>query len=231
MTIERQASLSESEDNMRIRKLMKTLPIALCASAFLLGAPAYANVPQSAETDIEPAEIIEVTPTPSPMPDVTYEPLPEVSQQPFTIAGNGEVQDDISDGSKEFYTITTSNNNTFYLVVDRARTTQNVYMLSRVDEGDVADFIEGYTAPTPTPAPTVQIQLPTPAPTPQIIAVETEPEKQTPSVNSYMLIGALALAVIGGGWYFKVYKPKHDNYDDDDEGMEYNDSEDERDDD
>ena len=216
---------------MRIRKLMKTLPIALCASAFLLGAPAYANVPQSADTDIEPAEIIEVTPTPSPAPDVTYEPLPEVSQQPFTIAGNGEVQDDISDGSKEFYTITTSNNNTFYLVVDRARTTQNVYMLSRVDEGDVADFIEGYTAPTPTPAHTVQIQLPTPAPTPQIITVETEPEKQTLSVNSYMLIGALALAVIGGGWYFKVYKPNHEGYDDDDEGMEYNDSEDERDDD
>ena len=42
--------------------------------------------------------------------------------------------------------------------------------------------------------------------------------------------GALALAVIGGGWYFKVYKPKHEDYDDDDEGMEYDDSDEESDD-
>ena len=63
----------------------------------------------------------------------------------------------------------------------------------------------------------MQIQLPTPAPTPQVITVE--PEKKETNINSYALIGALALAVIGGGWYFKVYKPKHEDYDDDDEGM------------
>ena len=148
--------------------------------------------------------------------------------QPFTIAGNGEVLDDISDGSKEFYTITTSNNNSFFIVVDRARASENVYMLAKVNEDDVSDFIEGYTAPTPTPAPTVQIQLPTPAPTPQVITVE--PEKKETNINSYALIGALALAVIGGGWYFKVYKPKHEDYDDDDEGMEYDDSDEESDD-
>ena len=214
---------------MRIRKLIKTIPLMLCASTFLLAAPAYANVPPAAEVDTEPAEIIETTPAPTPTPDITYAPLPEVSQQPFTIAGNGEVLDDISDGSKEFYTITTSNNNSFFIVVDRARASENVYMLAKVNEDDVADFIEGYTAPTPTPAPTVQIQLPTPAPTPQVITVE--PEKKETNINSYALIGALALAVIGGGGYFKVYKPKHEGYDDDDEGMEYNDSEDERDDD
>ena len=159
---------------MRIRKLMKTIPLLLGVSALLMGAPAYANVPQAAEVDTEPAEIIEVTPTPGPMPDITYAPLPEVSMQPFTIAGNGEVLDDISDGSKEFYTITTSNNNSFFIVVDRARASENVYMLAKVNEDDVSDFIEGYTAPTPTPAPTVQIQLPTPAPTPQVITVEPE---------------------------------------------------------
>ena len=220
-------NMPEREENMRIRKLMKTIPLILCLVA-LFCAPAYANVPQAAEADTEPAEIIEVTPTPNPTPDVSYEPLPEVSMQPFTIAGNGEVLDDISDGSKEFYTITTSNNNSFFIVVDRARASENVYMLAKVNEDDVSDFIEGYTAPTPTPAPTVQIQLPTPAPTPQVITVE--PEKQESGMNSYVLIGALALAVIVGGWYFKVYKPKHEDYDDDDEGMEYDDSDEESDD-
>ena len=211
---------------MRIQKLLNTTLLLACTAA-LTAAPAYANIPQSAETDTEPAEIIEVAPTPSPVPDISYAPLPEVSQQPFTIAGNGEVLDDISDGSKEFYTVTTANNNTFFIVVDKTRTSQNVYMLAKVNEDDVAEFIEGYTAPTPTPAPTVQIQLPTPAPTPQVITVE--PEKTETGVNSYVLIGALALAVIGGGWYFKVYKPKHEDYDDDDEGMEYDDSDEESD--
>ena len=55
-------------------------------------------------------------------------------------------------------------------------------------------------------------------------------EKKETNINSYALIGALALAVIGGGWYFKVYKPKHEDYDDDDEGMEYDDSDEESDD-
>lgn len=223
---------------MNIRKLMKTIPLALCASAFLLTAPAYANVPPEADVDTEPAEIIEVTPTPTvaptaaptAVPDITYIPLPEVSQQPFTIAGNGEVMDDIADGSKEFYTITTSNNNTFFIVVDRARTSDNVYMLAKVNEDDVAEFIDGYSTTTPTPAPTPQIQLATPEPTPQVVPVEPEPQKN--DLNSYILIGALALVVIGGAWYFKVYKPKHEDYDDDDdEGMEYDDSEDEYDDD
>lgn len=223
--------MPESEIDMRIRKLMKTIPLILCLVA-LFCAPAYANVPKAAEEDTEPVEIIEATPTPdptpSPTPDITYSPLPEVTGQPFTVAGNAEVLDDISDGSKEFYTITTSNNNSFFIVVDRARTTENVYLLAKVNEDDVADFIEGYTAPTPTPAPAVQIQLPTAAPTPQVITLE--PKKRDDSLVSYAIIGVLAILVVVGGWYFVVYKPKHEDYDDDDEGMEYDDSDEERDD-
>ncbi len=56
---------------MRIRKLMKNIPLLLGVSAVLMGAPAYANVPQAAEVDTEPAEIIEVTPTPGPTQDVS----------------------------------------------------------------------------------------------------------------------------------------------------------------
>ena len=230
--------MPESEENMRIRKLMRTITLLSALLALQVGAPAYANVPKSAEADTEPAEIVEAASTPAPTPtpvptptskpDITYAPLPEVSMQPFTIAGNAEVLDDITDGSKEFYTITTSNNNSFFIVVDRARTTENVYMLAKVNEDDIAEFIENYSAPTPTPAPTMQILLPTPAPTPQVITVE--PEKKGDKMLSYGLIGAMGLAIIGGGWYFKVYKPKHEDYDDDDEGMEYDDSDEESDD-
>ena len=54
----------------------------------------------------------------------------EKKEDAFTEPGNGEVQDDIQNGSsKEFLTITTKNNNTFYLVIDRSSTSQNVYLL------------------------------------------------------------------------------------------------------
>ena len=61
----------------------------------------------------------------------------------FTTPGNAQVQDDITeDGSKEFLTITTKNNNTFYLVIDRSASTENVYLLSQIDENDLQEFLK-----------------------------------------------------------------------------------------
>ncbi len=70
---------------------------------------------------------------------------PEESEYtPFSIPGNGELVDDVEDGgtSKQFLTVQTKNGNTFYIVVDRSGSTENVYMLSLVDENDLAEFIE-----------------------------------------------------------------------------------------
>lgn len=52
------------------------------------------------------------------------------------------MQDSISDSStKEFYTIKTKNNNTYYLVIDHANNIDNVYMLSEIDENDLKQFL------------------------------------------------------------------------------------------
>lgn len=213
----------------KISRLIRRIGLLTCTAALFATMPAYANIPKAAEEDTEPAEIIEVEPTPTPTPDITYEPVPETSAQPFTIAGNADIIDDIEEGSKEFYTITTKNNNQFFIVVDKARASENVYMLARVNEDDVAEFIEGYTQPTPAPTPQVIIQQPTPAPTPQVVV--TEPEEKTDNSKTYMLAGLGVLAFIAGAYYFKVYKPKHKEEDYDDEGMEFDDSDEDADDD
>lgn len=58
------------------------------------------------------------------------------------IAGNGEVEDNITDdSSKEFFTVKTKGGNTFFLVIDRARNSENVYMLSMIDEYDLQEFL------------------------------------------------------------------------------------------
>ena len=66
----------------------------------------------------------------------------EEEKIPFTIAGNGEVEDNITDdSSKEFFTVKTKGGNTFFLVIDRARNNENVYMLSMIDEYDLQEFL------------------------------------------------------------------------------------------
>lgn len=68
----------------------------------------------------------------------------ETESTPFSMPGNGKIVDDVEDGgaSKQFLTVQTKNGNTFYIVVDRSGNTENVYMLSLVDENDLAEFIE-----------------------------------------------------------------------------------------
>lgn len=211
--------------NIRFARKMTALLIAMLLMAAV---PAFAITDQKGEQDTEPAIIVEVAETPVPAaPDATPN-VPVVTSQPFSVVGNAEVLDDIDDGSKEFYTITTANNNTFFIVIDKARTSENVYMLAKVDENDLAEFVEGgmpTAAPTQQPQPTVIIQQPTPAPTPTVI--ETEPEQEEPEISSYVVIGALALAAVIGLYFFKSSKAKKEAMYDDSEGMEYDDSEDE----
>lgn len=151
--------------------------------------------------------------------------LPEEGQEDtsgtaFSVPGNGEVQDDITDDStKEFLTVTTKNNNTFYIVIDRSATSQNVYMLSQVDENDLKEFLDEETkAEMTTPTPSVVLEE-----TPETEEPKEEEEKKAASganVGAMAVILALAVLGIGGYYYFKVYKPKQEEEDDRNEGLE-----------
>lgn len=204
--------------NNERNELMKKL-LLFCILFLMSAVPAVAQTDAKADTDTEPAVIVEVQATPAP---VTFE-----NGQPFSVPGNGEVVDDITDNSKEFYIITTANNNTFYLVIDKATTSQNVYMLSKVDENDLAEFIEGSAKvdPTPTPAPAVIIQKPTSTPVPTEVQQSAEAGKNTEQNDSTMLFVILGATIIGGIVYFKVIKPKKQKVEEDKEDIETMDEE------
>ena len=129
------------------------------------------------------------------------EPLP-TEPNPFTPDGTGTVVDNATDqDGKEFFTITTAEEAVFYLVIDRQRETENVYFLNAVTVADLMALAEPSgepAAPEPTPEPD-----PEPDPTPEPV-----PEKKG---GAGPLLLALAVVVIGGGagWYFKIYRPKH----------------------
>lgn len=135
----------------------------------------------------------------------------EKKEDAFTEPGNGEVQDDIQNGSsKEFLTITTKNNNTFYLVIDRSSTSQNVYLLSQVDENDLKEFVDQEKgAATVTPSPQVVLD--------ENKTEETEkkeetakPEKENMPRTNMGAMAAILILALGGVaayYYFKIYKP------------------------
>jgi len=193
--------------------------------------PAPAQTPAATATP-------SATSTPSPAPTETPEPETEptqsavpAEQEAFTPDGTGTVVDNIVEqNGKEFFTITTAEDNVFYLIIDRARDSENVYLLNAVTEDDLMALAEksGGTSQSaiPTPAPEV---TPTPEPTP-----EPEPEAPAKDSNNGGMILIVLLVVAGAGiagYYFKVMKPRQeaaaspDEFDDDedDDDMEYED--------
>jgi hypothetical protein len=136
--------------------------------------------------------------------------------RPFTPDGTGSVVDNATDGDgKEFFTVETADGNVFYLIVDRQRNAENVYLLNAVTEDDLNSLakpgngnVSAVNVPevTQTPAPTTTEVTPTPEPAP-------EPQKS--GGNKGMLgIMAVVLIVVGGiGYYIKIVRPKQSGYD------------------
>jgi hypothetical protein len=152
-------------------------------------------------------------------PQVTQVPVPEAVSKPnpFTPAGTGMVVNTATDeDGKQFYTITTPDKNVFYLVIDLQRETDNVYFLNAVTEKDLLALAEksGDTKENET-----VVSTPKPESKPDTTATpETDTKPQSQS-NTGMLLLVLAVVVIGGGagYYFKIYRPKHQQADREDD--------------
>lgn len=187
----------------RIKTLLVTFVVMFC---FMLSsaAPAFAYVDPEWESGKGPYE--SAYPTDTAVIITEPSPTPTVQEQAFSTPGNGDLGDAITSGKKDFYTIHTKNNNTFYLVVDHAGNVDNVYMLSLIDENDLAKFL---TETEKQPEKQQQtVVLPEPTPKPQTETVVTPEPKAESSSNLMTLI---VFAVIGGGaafFYFMVYKPR-----------------------
>lgn len=222
------------------KKLNKKMAGALLAVTmlFTVSTTAFAYVDESAEasrtetTQTEQAADQEQT---APAEDTATENTDaEKTDSAFSTPGNGEVKDDITDSStKEFLTVTTKNNNTFYIVIDRSATSQNVYMLSQIDEQDLAEFLDKDSTAT--------VITPQEDASSKVVLDETDSteddakdtsadtkdkasEKANPGAMAAVLL--LALGGVGAYYYFKIYKPKKEAEEDDvSEGLEMDDLE------
>lgn len=155
---------------------------------------------------------------------------------PLTPNGQATVVDHASEeDGKEFFTITTANNNVFYLIVDRQREEENVYFLNAVTETDLLSLAQAdeqlELIVEPEEEPTCSCTQKCEAGDVNTLCpvckenrkacVGTVPEEIDPeqkeSNAGLILFVVLTLAVGGAvGWYFKIYRPKQEFVEDDD---------------
>ena len=148
------------------------------------------------------------------LPEVVEEDVVTITDETsgaLTPEGNLTLVDDYhtnySDGSgQQFITLVSKSGNTFYLVIDRQRTENNVYFLNAVTEKDLLALAEA----DPEPEVTEPVVQPEPDPEP-VHEPEPEPEKDTAfPVGNLLMVAAVALVGGGAAYYFKVYRPKHE---------------------
>ncbi len=192
-----------------MKKTVRNLAAMLVmAAAVLLSGKmtAYAYVDETAEAVPEPV-ISEETPE-------------ETETTPFSVAGNGQLLDDISDDeTKQFLTVQTKNGNTFFMVIDRSRNSENVYMLSLIDENDLAEFLGEEEQEPAEEKPAVVVEESRPEP----VQEEPRPESEKGGMGMGAVLTMILLGAgsIGGYYYFKIWKPKREEEEAESEDLEF----------
>ena len=213
---------------MRNKVVKKLLMIAM-AVTMISGtsiATVYANANPPAEETT--TQVVEETATESTEDTEKKEDTGRVTGEgdnsAFSTPGNAQLVDDKeNDDTKQFLTIQTKKGNTFYMVIDRSSNTENVYMMSLVDENDLAEFLDETEKSKETEESTVVIQETTPETTP-VAEEETEVKKEEKKEEkteektgmNVKGLGAIVLATILGVAGIAVYKKhgrgKEDDY-------------------
>lgn len=206
---------------VKIKRMNKMLAVLFLSASmiFATGTTAFAYVDESAEAS--KTESVETEETEK---DTVVEENQINTEEPFSVPGNAQVQDDITNSkNKEFLTITTKNNNTFYLIIDRSANVDNVYMLSQIDENDLQEFLEEKSSASTIVDVTPEVVIDENTHTEQTEQPATEsPEKEGTASNLEALVAIFIAAILGVGayGYIKFIKPKKDEDDGDDEGIE-----------
>lgn len=148
-----------------------------------------------------------------------------VQGESFSVPGNGQLADDLnSDESKQFLTIQTKNGNTFFMILDRSSNTENVYMLSMIDEDDLAEFIGDSKKESKQPSIVIPETENTSNSSSSLKAEkgpETEEKKDGMSRGALLAIVLLLVGSVGGYYYFKVLKPRKEEDEEDVEDLEF----------
>ena len=162
-------------------------------------------------------------------------------------AESGDKEQEQSEQGKEFYTIQTASDKVFYLIIDRDGEEEMVYFLTEITENDLLNTTSDNSETLPKNSAALESAIPAnesalpnnnagqekePEESDGEDSISTEDEENTEEAEpeeeaqepnpmiSYILIGVLAIAFIGGAYYFKVVRKKKEDFieDEDEDG-------------
>ena len=130
---------------------------------------------------------------------------------------NGEIKDKYSADARQFITFKTKSGKTFHLIINHDEEGQNVMLLTEVSEDDLLNMVEKKEKPKEE---VKKIEEPMPV---EEIKKEEPKKEESKGGGSYIFLGIIVLAVVGAGYYFKIYKKKQENQEEDEEYDEFED--------
>ncbi len=117
-----------------MKKRIFTALSMVIAGTLMFSTPVFA---QGEDTNSQGEEILEENPG-----DISQEVPTEESSAPLSFDGTGTIVDNVQQGSKQFYTISTDAGNVFYLIIDLDKDSNNVYFLDTTKERDLVALAE-----------------------------------------------------------------------------------------
>ena len=125
--------------------------------------------------------------------------------------------------ARQFITFKTKSGKTFHLIINYDEEGQNVMLLTEVSEDDLLNMVEAKEKPKEEVKKIEEVPLPTEATKEETVKEEPKKKEESKGAGLYIFLGLLVMAVVGAGYYFKIYKKKQEESEDDED---YNELED-----
>ena len=125
--------------------------------------------------------------------------------------------------ARQFITFKTKSGKTFHLIINYDEEGQNVVLLTEVSEDDLLNMVEAREKPKEEVKKIEEVPPPTEATKEEPEKEESKKKEESKGTGLYIFLGLLVMAVVGAGYYFKVYKKKQEESEDDED---YNELED-----
>ena len=125
--------------------------------------------------------------------------------------------------ARQFITFKTKSGKTFHLIINYDEEGQNVMLLTEVSEDDLLNMVEAKEKPKEEVKKIEEVPPPTEATKEELVKDEPKKKEESKGAGLYIFLGLLVMAVVGAGYYFKIYKKKQEESEDDED---YNELED-----
>ena len=125
--------------------------------------------------------------------------------------------------ARQFITFKTKSGKTFHLIINYDEEGQNVMLLTEVSEDDLLNMVEAKEKPKEEVKKIEEVPPPTETTKDEQVKEEPKKKEESKGAGLYVFLGLLVMAVVGAGYYFKIYKKNQEESEDDED---YNELED-----